>query len=63
MSMDEEVDRVWSVTFYGHGTGRYRGHVVKNVIAKTLEGAVEKVKGAQPDARFISVNHKGEIDL
>jgi hypothetical protein len=49
--------------FYGLENGRYRGHVSKNVIAKTLTEACAKVKKVNGDAVFISVNHKGAIDL
>jgi hypothetical protein len=61
--MDKDTDRVWAVTFYGLENGRYRGHVSKNVIAKTLIEACAKVKKVNGDAVFISVNHKGAIDL
>ena len=63
MSIDKDIDRLWNVTFYGKNGNRYRGNCNKNVIARTLEEACEKVKAAHEDAKFISVNHKGSVDL
>ena len=55
---------LWGIEAYGvwgeeRGSyGRYR-----NVLAFTLEDAIEKIKGANPGIKIVSVNHKGQVDL
>lgn len=56
-------DRVWDVKFTSQQHDRYYGNNSKTVIATTVEEAIAKVKDKYTDAIFVSINHKGSVDL
>lgn len=64
MNIEKLKNRVWNVTFYGYREPRkYKGNQSVNVIATTLEEAVQKVSQKYKNPILISVNHQGEVDI
>lgn len=59
----EDKLRLWQVQLRRKGHGLYVDSLSINVTAKTIEEALEKVRGEYPGGKILSINHKGHIDL
>lgn len=55
---------LWTVRFNSRdGTGSFTDQHSVNVSAKTVEDSIKKIRDKYPNAKILSVNHKGLIDL
>lgn len=55
---------LWAVMFNSEeNSSVYTDQHSVNVSAKTAEGAIKKIRDKYPNAKILSVNHKGLIDL
>ena len=55
---------LWAIQFNSkRTTNSYIDQHSVNVSAETIEAALEKVREQYPNAKMLSVNHKGLIDL
>ena len=54
---------MWHVEAYGIWSNKEdRWHRSVNIVAKTAEDAMDKLKKQHPGLRILSLNHKGKID-
>nr|BDD48051.1 hypothetical protein 5 [Pseudomonadaceae bacterium] len=63
MSIRDERDRVWVVTFVAKKPSQYDCSQRATVIAKTIQEAQGKVIQEYPDAIITSAAHHGAVDI
>ncbi len=62
--IQSDLNKIWCVTFYGkfkNERGMHNRNM--NIIAVTMEEAIEKLRQDAPDAALVSIVHKGIIDI
>lgn len=61
--MKKDVERIWTVRFYGKRKSEYKLNHSINVIALTASDAIEKVLKEDSEAQIVGIQHQGTVDI